>query len=214
MKKNFYRILALSLAMLFCFTACQSRYSEEPNSPQGPDMPNGGETIEEVATSQPRPVLPPENIPDMKPEIESNAGEDLAGYTKDQLVEKWGYPFGELYGDNGYAWLMENGLDYALAYFDDDDYVTKMSFFHVMKATVQEVSDEHVSLTPLPDMEEAEQLSSFSLPIATFGQKTQEKLEEGLTVYISYDGIITEAGSLGEVFRAEATSPLSQFARF
>ncbi len=207
---KFDRLTAIFLTL--CLLTFSLSLSSCKNGKDTTSTDETGDT--EVTTSAPRPVRPLEHLPDMNPEIESNAGNNLAGYTKAQLTEKWGYPFGELYGDNGFAWLMENGLDYALARFDSQDYVTELTFYHVMKATVQEISGDTVTLVPVENMEEAKVLDAFTLPISCFSTKAQQKLGDGVLIFISYDGVISEAGDLGEVYSADVNSPLSQFARY
>ena len=81
MKHLFFRFCVLTLSLLLCLTslaACRSKEAPE----DGKDAP----ASEEATTTAPRPVLPPENIPPLDQEIESSAGESLAGYTIDQLT--------------------------------------------------------------------------------------------------------------------------------
>ena len=212
MKHPILRAASLALCLAVCLAslaACRGKQSGE--DPHGSVSPDSGA---EVTTSAPRPVLPPEKLPELDHEIESDAGESLAGYSKAQLTEKWGYPAAELYGDHGFVWVMPNDLDYIIAYFDDDSYVTSMSYFYVVKTSVLAFDGDTVTLAPAAGEAEAASHESFTVPLSALGSKAQEKLSEGLTLYVTYNGTFTQGGSPAGISRADTSIPLTQFAQY
>ena len=170
MKHPILRAASLSLCLLVCLSslaACRGKQTDG-----GTDPTVSGE----ASTTAPRPVLPPERLPELGNEMESDAGENLAGYSKAQLTEKWGYPVAELYGDHGYVWQMPEDSDYVIAYFDDEDYVTAMTYFHVVKARVLSFDEQTVTLAPAEGEAEADSVESFTVPRSALGTQTEEKL--------------------------------------
>ena len=209
MKQLFFRFCVLTLSLLLCLislAACRSKEAPE----DGKDTTAG----DEVTTKAPRPVLPPENIPPLNQEIESNDGESLAGYTIDQLTAMWGSAVAEMFGERGYVWEMPDDYDYVIAYFDEDYYVTEMTYFSAMKATVTALDGDTVTVAPAAGEKELSAAESFSIPVSSFPTKTREKLAEGLTVYVTYTGTATANGQITDIVRADTARPTSEFARF
>lgn len=209
MKHLFFRFCVLTLSLLLCLTslaACRSKEAPE----DGKDTPASGE----VTTTAPRPVLPPEKIPPLDQEIESSAGESLAGYTIDQLTAMWGSAVAEMFGQRGYVWEMPDDYDYVIAYFDEDYYVTEMTYFSAMKATVTALDGDTVTVAPANGEEELAVAESFRIPASAFPSKTLEGLTEGATVFVTYTGTATADGGISDIVRADTASPTSGFARF
>ena len=209
MKHSFFRFSVLTLCLLLCLSS-MAACRDKGNPEDGTDTTAG----DEVTTKAPRPVLPPENIPPLNQEIESNDGESLAGYTIDQLTAMWGSAVAEMYGERGYVWEMPNDLDYVIAYFDEEYYVTEMTYFSAMKATVVALEGDTVTVAPAVGEKELSVAESFAIPVSAFPAKTQEKLAEGLTVYVTYTGTATADGQIADLVRADTARPTSGFARF
>ncbi len=234
MKHSALRTASLLLCLLLCLAsmaACRRKQADAgseglstetsststASSDKGADETTASTTPNEggeSTTSELRPVLPPEKLPELNHQIESDAGENLAGYSKSQLTEKWGSPIAELYGDNGHVWQMPNDIDYVIAYFDDGDYVTNMTYFHVVKTVVLAFDHASVTLAPVAGEAEASVAESFTIPRSALGAKAQERLADGLTIYVTYDGTFTADGSPSEITRADVSVPLTQFARY
>jgi hypothetical protein len=209
MKHSFLRFSVLTLCLLLCLSslaACRDKGNPE----DGKDTTAG----DEVTTKAPRPVLPLENIPPLDQKIGSSAGDSLAGYTIDQLTAMWGSAVAEMFGERGYVWEMPNDLDYVIAYFDEDYYVTEMTYFSAMKATVVALEGDTVTVAPAAGEKELSAAESFSIPVSAFPTKTREKLAEGLTVYVTYTGTATANGQITDIVRADTAKPTSEFARF
>ena len=209
MKNSFSRFVLVTLCLLLCLSALAAcRNKETPEN--GKDNATGGETT----TKAPRPVLPPENIPPLDQEIVNSAGESLAGYTVDQLTAMWGSAVAEMFGERGYVWEMPDDYDYVIAYFDEDYYVTEMTYFSAMMATVVALEGDTVTVAPAAGEKELSVAERFSIPVSAFPTKTQEKLAEGLTVYVTYTGTATADGQITDIVRADTKRPTSGFARF
>jgi len=209
MKHSFLRFSVLTLCLLLCLSslaACRDKGAPE----DGKDTTAG----DEVTTKAPRPVLPPENIPPLNQEIESNDGESLAGYTIDQLTAMWGSAVAEMFGERGYVWEMPDDYDYVIAYFDEDYYVTEMTYFSAMKATVVALEGDTVTVAPANGEEELTVAESFRVPASAFPSKTLEGLTEGATVFVTYTGTATADGGISDIVRADTARPTSGFARF
>ncbi len=209
MKNSFSRFVLVTLCLLLCLSALAA-CRDKGNPEDGTDTTAG----DEVTTKAPRPVLPPENIPPLDREIVNSAGESLAGYTVDQLTATWGSPVAEMFGERGYVWEMPNDLDYVIAYFDEDYYVTEMTYFSAMKATVVALEGDTVTVAPAHGEKELTVAESFGIPASAFPTKTREKLAEGLTVYVTYTGTANADGQITDIVRADTARPTSGFARF
>ncbi len=133
-----------------------------------------------------------EDIPQLSQLNSVYGTEEVVGSTREQLTAKWGEPDGMLSGFFGDMWEV-NGNDRITAYYNDDETVMEISYIHFMKAKIMEKNGSTLLLEPCAGEPELKSADRITVGYSDIASDIAERLTEGVTVLVGYDGNIAES---------------------